>query len=281
MRRYQSFGERVGAVSTLALKNDEVPQSLRNAVWNLSAPLFQQRHYGQMPPIVHAGEFLKRMALDKSWLLPDPDYRYRPDEAERQLRTLLTDPNKSAWHEVYEYLESFYRWANSKTLNQSTWEASVDAVLFQHRSLYRFTNHLLAEIASEEESVAVEQAAQLGGKYTHAAEHIGKALTLFAARPEPDYENVAKEAASAVESALAAANGHDQDMKDAATEFSSKFGVHPALMKSASNLFGYASDRDGVRHGKTGAGDAVTQEEALLVLVSASAWVNFVAAKAP
>jgi hypothetical protein len=125
MGRYQSFGERVGAVSTLALKNDDVPQSLRNAVWNLSSPLFQERHYGQSPPIVDPGEFLKRMALDKSWLLVEPDYRYRPDEAEHELRAFLIDPNKSAWHEVYEYLESFYRWAKSKNLNQGWWEALV------------------------------------------------------------------------------------------------------------------------------------------------------------
>jgi hypothetical protein len=57
--------------------------------------------------------------------------------------------------------------------------------------------------------------------------------------------------------------------------------VHPAFSESASKLFGYASDRERVRHARTEPGSAVEFNEARLVIVAASAWLNFIAAKAP
>lgn len=157
----------------------------------------------------------------------------------------------------------------------------MNELLFDEGSPYRFAGSELLPIVSDEERHSADEAARHVGKYEIAAQHQAKALQKFSARPTPDYENAAKEAASAVESALTIANGKQLAVGDAIREFAKNRCVHPALMESANRLFGYASDRDGVRHGAKSSSNPVDFDEAKLVVVSASAWVNFIAAKAP
>jgi hypothetical protein len=217
-----------------------------------------------------------RMATDKHWLA-DNFAKQNQAQCVKYLRDwLLTTAD---WHEVYELLESFPRWAQYS--DRAPWIARVTTLLQHEFSPYRFAANRLVPITSPEELAVVSQAVVQPGKYALASEHMSKALGKFNARPQPDYENAAKEAASAVESALFAANGKRTSMGDAIRTFASQFSVHRALMESASNLFGYASDRDGVRHGKQGTGKNLDFDETKLVIVSASAWVNFIATTAP
>lgn len=273
--RYVSFGEQVGAVSSLALGPQEVSNDFRNAVWNLVSPYFTEASSPPYRPDIPADDFLRRMARDKRWVVDDLRFQYYYQSVAHLKTWLLTD---AKWHEVYDFLQSFPRWG--ERANQAKWEQVVDRFLFEERSPYRFAGHRLALITSKEERDSVTAAVGHTGKYAPASEHMAKAVTKFSQRPTPDYENAAKEAASAVESALKIATGKE-DVGAAAPAFAKTYGVHGALGKSASNLFGYASDREGVRHAKTQPGNAVEFAEALLVIVSASAWVNFIIAKAP
>jgi hypothetical protein len=273
--RYVSFGEQVGAVKALTLEPNEVPARLRNSIWNRVSPLFVSDTFGSGAR-VDARMFWLRMGADKGRLLDR-------DVDQRMSAYAIRDwfLKKAEWHEVYEFVQSFARWADYDNWSTKEWESLFDDVFYHERSPYRFVAHKLTPIASDAERAEVSDAAAHAGKYGTAAEHMTKALTKFGTRPDPDYENAAKEAASAVEGALTIANGIEQAVGDAVRTFSAKYGVHPALMETANKLFGYASDRDGVRHAKTTPGNAVDFNEAKLVLVSASAWLNFIAAKAP
>jgi hypothetical protein len=275
--RYISFGEQVGAVTRLTLEPDQVPARLRNSIWNCAGPLFGRDDLGRLPA-VGPQSFWLRMARDKGCL--QDEHRYsNPGVCTVLIRAWLLD--RAKWHDVYEFVQSFSRWAEFDADTSDGWERLADDILYEELSVYRFVAHKLSPIASDAERAEVAEAVAHAGKYGLAAEHMGKALTKFSARPNPDYENAAKEAASAVEGALIIANGRQQDFGDAVRAFSTTYSVHLALMETANKLFGYASDRDGVRHAKTAPGDAVDFNEAKLVLVSASAWLNFIAAKAP
>jgi hypothetical protein len=274
--RYVSFGEQVGAVPGLALAPDAVTATLRNSVWNRAAPLFRASNWDD-PALVSANAFWIKMAWDKGWDV-DEHRHDRADVCALVIKEWLL--SQASWHEVYEFAQSFHRWANLSPTDRKTWEGEMDSAFFQGRSPYRFVNHTLTPISSESERASVAEAAAQKGKYALAAEHLSKALVKFGERPTPDYENAAKEAASAVESALEVATGKSS-IADASREFGKAYGAHPALSDSASKLFGYASDRDGVRHGKTKSGKRLDFNEAKLVIVSASAWVSFIAAKAP
>lgn len=163
----------------------------------------------------------------------------------------------------------------------SFWEERLNEFLLKERSPYRFVGHQLTPITSAEEQREAAEAAGLTGRYASASNHLQKALVHFAARPSPDYENACKEAASAVEAALNIANGKTSAVGDAVKTFAKVHSVHTALMDSASKLFGYASDRDGVRHASKSASTPVDYAEAKLVIVSASTWVNFIVTRSP
>jgi len=274
--RYVSFGEQVGAVSAFTLAPDAVTKTLRNTIWNRTRPLLYAREW-DTPAHTSAMALLLRMAWDKGWDV-DQHRGSNDDRCALVVKSWLLD--ETSWHEVYEFVQSFPRWAKLNESDRKIWEEFMDEALFQERSLYRFIDHKLTPIAADDERAAVAEAVAQTGKYALAAEHVGKALAKFGDRPTPDYENAAKEAALALESALKVATGED-NVGDAARAFRDTYGVHPALSDIASKLFGYASDRDGVRHAKTKRGKSVEFDEAKLVIVYASAWVKFIAAKAP
>lgn len=279
-KRHISFGERVGAVQALTLPLDDVTPRFRNAVWNLcDRSVFAATEQGGLPVRpVYPPLVLRGLAWDKRWLTESLE-RIDEDEAERRLRKWVTE--HARWYEVYEFLEYLPRWGKLTEKKVAFWERAVDLILSEEGSPYRFVNHKLMPITSEQERAAVVEATSVERKYDIAAGHVTKALAQFSARPDPDYENAAKEAASAFEAALNIANGKQLKVGDAVKTFVKTHSVHPALMESANNLFGYASDRDGVRHAKKGTSTPVDFTEAKLVIVSASAWVNFIAAKAP
>jgi hypothetical protein len=85
---------------------------------------------------------------------------------------------------------------------------------------------------------------------------------------------------SAVESVLWIATGSKDDFSIALRTFEARFGkLHGALSKAVNNLYGYASDEEGVRHGATEASE-VGETEARLMLITCSAVVNYLIRKA-
>lgn len=103
-----------------------------------------------------------------------------------------------------------------------------------------------------------------------------KAFEFFANR-SPDYENSVKEAVSALEALLKIRTGLSKGkMGELLDAYSKQHAIHPALRNALSNLFGFASDAAGVRHGGV-VGSALTEETARLVLSISASICNFVA----
>ena len=59
-----------------------------------------------------------------------------------------------------------------------------------------------------------------------------------------------------------------------------KVGLHGALKASLSNLYGYTSDEDGIRHAMLEKPD-ITFNDAKFLPVSCSAFVNYITEKPP
>jgi hypothetical protein len=273
MDPYVGFGERVGAVTKLALAPNSVPPELRNAVWNLIYSFFAEDMRGVAQ--VSSPNLLAQIARTKSWLV-DSYVGLAQERATKVLKDWLL--NRAEWHEIYDFLEQLPRWLNWPESTIDTWATTVSSLLERARSPYRFSGGVLVKLTDDAEVAETSQAAAHVGPYAVAADHMAKALGHFGARPNPDYENAVKEAASAVESALKVATGKS-DMSSATRQFATDNNVHPALMESANKLYGYASNRERVRHGGTGDGSPVDFEEAKLVIVSAAALLNFIVSK--
>ncbi len=133
----------------------------------------------------------------------------------------------------------------------------------------------LAPITSEEEITAVEQAMSHGGQFKPVVSHLETALARLADRLSPDYRNSIKESISAVEAACKIVA---DDPKASLGQALKKIGIHPALEKGFSAIYGYTSDADGIRHALFEE-STVDADDAKFFLVSCSAFVNYLIAK--
>jgi hypothetical protein len=98
---------------------------------------------------------------------------------------------------------------------------------------------------------------------------------LFSDRKSPDFRNSIKESISAVETLVKIATESD---KGTLGELIKKLGVHGALEKAFSNLYGYTSDEGGIRHSLMDEPNPAF-DDAKFMLVVCSAFVNFVQSK--
>lgn len=148
-------------------------------------------------------------------------------------------------------------------------------------SAYRFVDGEIVEITSENEVLAIENALFTSqSQYRPVHEHLRRALELLSDRETRDYRNSIKESISAVESLACLIAGKPKAaLNDALDVIEKKHSLHGALKKSFSNLYGYTSDAGGVRH-KLLDETILSQEDATFMLVSCSAFVSYLIAKA-
>ena len=106
--------------------------------------------------------------------------------------------------------------------------------------------------------------------------HINKAIELFSNKQSPDYENVIKESITAVETMCSIIVGNKTTLGEALKELEDNgVNIHPSLKTAFSKLYGYTSDGNGIRHAGDIGGKNSTFSEAKFMLISCSAFVNY------
>lgn len=152
--------------------------------------------------------------------------------------------------------------------------AQLNSEFKRLNSAYRIVNKEIAEITSEHEIVAIEEA--LNNSKSNIREHLSKALVLYALKPIGEYRNSIKESITAVEAISRNITG-DKVLNFAKME--KKGVVIPSVLRQAfEKLYGYTNDeKTGIRHAlMDDEGSYVPQaEEALFMLVSCSAFINY------
>jgi hypothetical protein len=103
-------------------------------------------------------------------------------------------------------------------------------------------------------------------------------VELLADRKSPDYRNSIKESISAVEAIANRAAGTTGKTLGQAIDAMS-LDLHGALAEAFKKLYGYTSDASGIRHALMDEPN-LELEDAMFMLVTCSAFVNFVVAKA-
>ncbi len=177
------------------------------------------------------------------------------------------------WYELLDLLE--FVLACEHNLWAKLLRSECNRILERENSAYRVVGLQFAEITSEIEMECVDDA--LKSSAGPSRQHIAAALEMLSRRDDPDYRNSIKESISAVESAFRGFLGDEQaTLGRCLTRMKSKFDMHPALADGLSKLYGYTSDKDGIRHGLTDNSRNPTFEEAKLMLVLCSAFANFV-----
>jgi hypothetical protein len=136
-------------------------------------------------------------------------------------------------------------------------------------------NNQIVAVTSETEIAEIKKAATPKTGFEGIAQHIDAALSLFGKKPDPDYRNSVKESISAVEAAVNLLTGKSGGIDDALRVLEKNGTLHPAFKLALSKLYGYTSDKDGVRHALLEPGVTVTAAEAKFMLVACSAFANF------
>lgn len=137
---------------------------------------------------------------------------------------------------------------------------------------YRIINKEIVEITAEEEIVAIENA--LENSVDNIRIHLNKALDLYAKKPIGDYGNSIKESISAVEAASRNITG--ENVLNFKKLEEKDIIISPVLRQAFEKLYGYTNDKStGIRHALMEDTNTPQAEEALFMLVSCSAFINY------
>ena len=134
---------------------------------------------------------------------------------------------------------------------------------------YRIIDGKVTDIVNEEQINSIEET--LNNPYKVVSEHYSKAIEqLYSVK---DYANSIKESISTVEAMCQIINGSKETLGKALNNL--KVEIHPALKSAYSSIYGYTSDENGTRHANGIGEKNATFEEAKYMLVSCSAFVNY------
>jgi hypothetical protein len=133
-------------------------------------------------------------------------------------------------------------------------------------------------ITTDEEVAAVEAALQT--PLSSVQEHVHRAVVCLSNRKDPDFRNSIKESISAVEAICSTIVGKPHaTLSKALARIETKIPIHKAQKEAFESLYGYTSDAEGIRHALLDKG-TLTADDAKFMLVSCSAFIEFLVSKA-
>lgn len=146
----------------------------------------------------------------------------------------------------------------------------------EEMSSYRFVDKKLVEVNSEEEIIEIETAIKNSDKFNSVKTHLKTAIELLSDKKNPDYRNSIKESISAVESLSKIITKNDKTtLGNALKEIEKTHAIPNSLKVAFSALYGYTSDEGGIRHSLLEANVKIDIEEARFMLITCSAFVNY------
>ena len=224
----------------------------------------------------HSTTGIEDMMIEMGMTYEFPENVIHKRNNAEKLRTYIVESPE--WYVIFDFIEKYLRICNKETAELM--QKEFNHILEDEVSAYRIEGGLVVPITNEMELETIMAARKT--KYDAVNMHISKALTLYADRKKPDYENSIKESISAVESMCCIITGQTgagatlgktiKKLQDNGVY------IHKALEEGFSKLYGYASDEDGIRHGGIDFSNAPA-EDAKYMLVSCSAFVNYLIEK--
>ncbi len=261
-----SFSDRnkIEPINTI-IQKDNLDSRTRNGIVNVFDTLIEILEYK------HSTDVFYEYIYKEIFCLTSDEIPYHPSAQRRH----ITNGIKSEWeyHEIFSFLEAILKWYKDKYYDNSMY--TIFNNLFEKECVgYRFIDGKITDIIDEEEIQEIEQA--LDSSYSACRKSITKALNLLYNREKPDYSNSVKESISAIESMCNIILGTQKSTLGEALNKLEKNGlvIHEAMKKAFSSLYGYTSDKSGIRH-NNGLDENTTFEEAKYMLVVCSAFLNY------
>ena len=260
------------------IQENSMDDDLRNSLWNALYKYYWSKLKPSSTP-----EETTRLLYEKLWI----DYFKKPLDILTSTWDIFQEIKeyffKCPWYEVYDFIEFIAN--NSFSFLESTNNEFIkycNHILERELSAYRFVGKKLVKITSECEISEIEEALNISAPLKGVNIHLQRALDLLADRKNPDYRNSIKESISAIEAICRIITGDENATLGKALqkiEEKSQIKIHPALKEAFNKLYGYTSDADGIRHSLLDETN-ISFEDAKFMLVSCSAFINYLIAKA-
>ena len=168
------------------------------------------------------------------------------------------------WYSVYDSLQILIETTPTPTLIKS-----INLVLQEEGAGFVWRHDNFIPLISKSESEAIEEALS---KSNPVRRHLEEAISILSNKNATDFRNSVKESISAIEAACISITGNT---KATLSDALKSLDLHPALKGSYIKLYGYTSDGDGIRHALTDDHAPVSRNMARYMLISCSAFINF------
>jgi hypothetical protein len=270
----QSFSNRMGLVVEKAIQTNSMDRKLRTSIWNIIYTFFED--------VIED--------YDARWYLQNHIWRYfyvlpRDEMLDNAFNDLTKEfILKKDWNLVYDLVQEIikYFFENFDYLYEAI-KKNFNDEFENNNSGYRIVEKLVIPISNQIEIGEIEEVFdnskdKFEGVYTH----ISTSLQYLSDRENPSYRNSIKESISAVESLCQKICGDDSaTLGKALKKIETETGVelHTSLKKGYEKIYGYTADGDGIRHALLEK-DTLTFEDAKYMLVSCSAFINYLIVKA-
>lgn len=184
------------------------------------------------------------------------------------------------YNEVLDLLWYITNWINRNTGRSEDLYGLFNRLFEREFVGYRFINGRIVAITDQIEIDSIESVCN-NSQYSGCRTHMQKAVGFLADRQKKDYKNSIKESISAVESICQVITGDEKTTLGQALNKIEHKGIdlHPALKRGFASLYGYTSDQGGIRHCEGIFESDVSFEEAKYMLVSCSAFINYLIAE--
>lgn len=226
----------------------------------------------------------KARSLAGSWTLIMKDWHVHHenmfiDEFSSDFKVNVQRVKTIISEESYGRFFGFLEFAASHPQRPRALDTLISSVLQKKRAAYRLIEGHIIPVSSDEQAFAVQQALQAasGLQAQGPIAHLRAASGLL---KSADWAGCVRESIHAVEAA-AKALAPDAATLGPALKVLQTRGLHPALAKAFSNLYGYTSDEQGVRHALVldDAAAGIGEAEALFMFGACATFVGFLAAK--
>jgi len=273
------FSERIGKrQKKVDIQIDSIDQDLKNGIWNtlcifINEPMVQQKW------ISNSGY---KSLIDSIWF----SFFIEPiDQIPVSTQRVVGELRKRfyTWDylEIYDFID-FIASQDDVPFNSEEFIDACNFILKRDLSGYRFVSGNLVPITSEIEILEIEKAISdsADNNLKGMSIHLSDALVKLSDKKKPDYRNSIKESISAIESICQQITGESNaELGKAIKKLKTILPIHGALEQGFIKLYGWTSDGDGIRHAMMDDSN-LDQEDALFMLVSCSAFINYLISKA-
>ena len=277
------FSERYGYKPVREIiQKGSMDDNLRNGIWSLfTIYLWNQVDYSSYQSHGNINTSNLKTLIIAYWLnffkqLIDTI----PIQFEKVLYKVIISFFNCEWHEVYSFIEeTLENYPREFKKNKEFFTKALNNCLEKENSAYRIINNEITPITSEQEIQSIEDALKNTNQYSGVQQHLNQALKLMSDRQNPDYRNSIKESISAVESICKIVTNEDKATLGKALKIiEDKHGLHAALKGSLSQLYGYTSDADGIRHAMLEESN-LSYIDAKFMLVACTNFINYLIEK--